>query len=93
MKEKEIKKIQNLKDLNDVVKNNTSVINAIQLKCYDCCCFDYEEVKQCCVTTCALYPFRLGNNPFLKREYTEEQKEQMRERMLNARKHRSSINN
>lgn len=37
-------------------------LKAIRTKCLDCCESVYE-VKQCPVTTCALYPFRHGKNP------------------------------
>ena len=37
-------------------------LKAIRIKCLDCCESAYE-VKQCPVTTCALYPFRHGKNP------------------------------
>ncbi len=45
-----------------------------------------HEVKICTVTHCELYPFRFGKNPYLKkREYTDEQKQAMRERLNNVR--------
>lgn len=65
-------------------------IQAIRAKCLDCCCGQVNEVKLCPATGCALYPFRLGKNPNIKqREYTEEQREQMRLRM---RKMREALN-
>jgi hypothetical protein len=38
-------------------------LKAIRKKCLDCCCFQPKEVKECPVTTCPLYAFRLGRNP------------------------------
>jgi len=40
------------------------VLRAIKEKCLDCSGGSHAEVKQCLVRTCALYPFRLGNNPW-----------------------------
>ena len=57
-------------------------IQAIRAKCLDCCCDQANEVKLCLATRCPLHPFRLGKNPNIKpREYTEEQREAMRQRM------------
>ena len=57
-------------------------MQAIKAKCLDCCCGQAYEVRACTVVKCPLYPFHLGKNPNIKkREYTEEQLEQMRQRM------------
>ena len=57
-------------------------MKAIRAKCLDCSCNQRDEIKYCPVDKCPLYPFRLGKNPYLKkREYTEEQKAQMLERL------------
>lgn len=56
----------------------TNPVKAIRAKCLDCSCDSIEEVKNCPITSCALYPFRFGKNPYRKpREYTEEQKAEM----------------
>lgn len=66
----------------------TSPIKAIRAKRLDCSCDSATEVKLCPVENCPLFPFRFGKNPFRsKREYTEEQLEQMRERMRKANAH------
>lgn len=66
----------------------TSPGKAIREKCLDCC-GNANEVKLCPVTDCALYPFRFGKNPYrTKREYSEEQKQQMRERLQKARENK-----
>lgn len=50
-----------------------SALNAIRLKCLDCC-GSTSEVKLCPVESCPLYPFRLGKNPYrTKREPTGKQ--------------------
>lgn len=33
---------------------------AIRLKCLDCCCGSYAEVRQCSATNCPLYRYRMG---------------------------------
>ena len=38
--------------------------DAIRRKCLDCCCGDRSEVRRCHLTNCALWPFRMGRNPF-----------------------------
>lgn len=62
-------------------ERNKSPIKAIREKCLDCVCGQVNEVKLCPVTNCSLYPFRLGKNPYLKREMTEEQKKAASDRL------------
>ncbi|UOF77494.1 hypothetical protein [Caudoviricetes sp.] len=58
----------------------------IKKACMDCCVGSYSEVVKCVATTCALYPYRTGKNPFApKREYTEEERNALREKMRNLR--------
>lgn len=60
-------------------------IQAIRAKCLDCCCGQVNEVKLCPAERCPLHQFRLGKNPNIKpREYTEEQREAMRQRLKKA---------
>ena len=56
-------------------------IKAIRAKCLDCCCGSAATVKECMCTDCSLYPFRMGHNPNIKREYTEEQRKAAAERL------------
>jgi hypothetical protein len=37
-----------------------TALKAIRAKCIDCSCYQPTEVKECPVTTCALWPFRMG---------------------------------
>jgi hypothetical protein len=69
----------------------TSPLKAIKLKCRnDCCVGDRDMWKNCVVTDCQLYPFRMGTNPFRKkREMTEEQKEKSSERLRKAREQKT----
>lgn len=43
-------------------------IKAIRAKCLDCCCWQKSEVKNCEIITCALYPYRMGHNPYITRK-------------------------
>lgn len=42
----------------------TNPVKAIRAKCLDCCCGSPYEVERCTVERCALYPFRMGKNPY-----------------------------
>lgn len=64
-------------------------LTAIREKCIDCCCGSVYEVEKCTAERCPLWPWRFGKNPYKKkREYTEEQREALREsaRRLNEQK-------
>lgn len=64
----------------------TSPIKAIRAKCLDCNTTS-NEVKLCPVKQCALWPFRFGKNPYRKgREYTEEERRAVAERLAAWRK-------
>ena len=66
-------------------------MKAIREKCLDCSGGSSNEVKLCTVTGCALYPFRLGKNPNIKkREYTEEERAELASRFGNVQKNRES---
>jgi hypothetical protein len=41
-----------------------SVMDAIRRKCLDCSGFQQVEVADCHITRCALWPYRMGRNPF-----------------------------
>ena len=73
-------------------KQITSPIKAIREKCLECS-GSRNEVKECNVTDCALYAFRLGKNPYrTKRELTEEQRQAARERFAAYRNKQSNNN-
>lgn len=38
-------------------------LRMIRAKCLDCSCGSAPEVKGCSLTTCALWPYRLGHRP------------------------------
>lgn len=64
----------------------TNPIKAIRAKCLECSCENVNEVRECPITDCALYPFRFGKNPYrTKRELSEEKKAVLAERLRNNR--------
>ena len=69
----------------------TSPLEAIKEMCIDCCGGEKSWVAECTAKECAVYEFRLGKNPYRKsREYTDEQKEQLKERARKAREAKNS---
>lgn len=38
-------------------------MKAIRLKCLDCCCGQVQEIRECTITGCALWPYRMGRRP------------------------------
>lgn len=70
----------------------TNPVKAIREFCIDCNGGSSSEVKLCTAKNCALYPFRLGKNPYrAKREMTDEQKEAAKIRLAEARKQRKEV--
>jgi hypothetical protein len=56
------------------------VLRVIRGKCLDCCGEQESEVRKCVLITCALWPCRMGANPFHTRELTAEQRAEFAER-------------
>ena len=50
----------------------TNPIKAIRAKCIDCCCGLIMEVPRCTCEDCALFPFRMGKNPYRKQKSPEQ---------------------
>lgn len=77
----------NSKEYKEKFNAKKSPLQAIKMKCWDCCGGNSEEVKQCtCKDTCVLWPFRLGKNPWKpKRTLTEEEREALVTRLKHAR--------
>jgi hypothetical protein len=57
-----------------------SILEAVRAKCLDCCCQQPNEVRYCTATFCPLWPFRMGANPFNKRELSEERRAELQAR-------------
>jgi hypothetical protein len=67
------------------MKKITNPVKAIRAKCMDCSADQIAEIRECPIKSCALYPFRMGRNPYrTKREMTEEQRTIARERLAKA---------
>lgn len=56
-------------------------LKAIRQKCLDCCVYKPSEVRRCHITSCPLWPYRMGKNPFHKRTMTEKQKQEASKRL------------
>ena len=63
-----------------------SPVKAIRAFYLDCCGGNSNEVKNCTSRVCQLKPFRLGKNPYIKRQLTPEQKAAAAERMRKIRR-------
>lgn len=61
-----------------------SLLKVIREKCLDCCVYQHSEVRLCHITTCSLWPYRMGKNPFHLRKMTERQKQAATERLPRA---------
>ena len=69
----------------------TNPVKAIRAFCIDCCGGSSNEVKLCTAPKCALYPFRLGKNPYrAKRVMTDEQRAEAAERLAKARQNKQN---
>ena len=38
-------------------------MRAIRFQCLQCCANQVKEIRECPITTCASYPYRLGKRP------------------------------
>jgi hypothetical protein len=61
-----------------------SLTEVIRAKCLDCCCGSAHEVRRCISIDCALWPFRMGANPWRK-PISEEERQRRAERLRNTR--------
>jgi hypothetical protein len=64
------------------------VLKAIRTKCLDCSGGSPSEVADCLVKTCALYPFRMGRNPW-RAEVSEARREAARRNAAGFKKPRT----
>ena len=81
---RKISTIKTEEEFKQEVNENTNVLRAIKLKCLDCSTYNINEIKECPVKECPLYPFRQGKNPFRKRTLTDEQRQKIGERLNKA---------
>ena len=74
-------------------KISITPLEAIRDMCIDCCGGSRSFVSSCTDVRCPLHEFRFGKNPYRKtREYTEEEKEDLRNRMETARQAKKEKN-
>ena len=52
----DLKSYQNLTDFSNI---ELSAKEAILAKCWDCCCYDAMEVKECNIKTCPLHQYKV----------------------------------
>lgn len=65
--------------------------DAIRAKCTDCMAGNAAEVRRCGMTDCALWPFRMGTDPWREaRQLTDEQRQAGAERLAKARENRKT---
>ena len=51
--------------------SKADILRAVRDKCWDCSGYQRDEIRLCPVQTCALWPFRMGNDPNPARRGTE----------------------
>ncbi len=70
-----------------------AVIEALRLRCLDCCAGSAQEVRYCSARKCASWPFRMGTNPWRSERapMSEEQKAKAREVLAKARAYRKIV--
>ena len=59
-------------------------LKAIRERCLDCCCSQPSEVRKCVAVDCPSWPFRIGVNPFRKKQQLSEEQKQRRAAQLRA---------
>lgn len=62
-----------------------SPVKAIRKFCMECVGGNRNYIRECECAHCPLWPFRMGNNPFIERNLTDEQKKASLERLKKAR--------
>jgi hypothetical protein len=60
-----------LDDLREAGHLGGSLMRVIRAKCLDCSAGSRLEVRACAAVRCALWPYRMGRNPFKRRKRAE----------------------
>lgn len=79
----------NISETGEAPEEIKSPIKAIRAFCVECMGGQPREVKFCAAPRCPLFAFRMGKNPYIKRELTEEQRLAFAERAKKAREAKS----
>lgn len=53
-----------IEELNEAGHEHEPIMKSIRKKCLDCVCYQPKEVRLCVMSDCALWPYRMGKNPF-----------------------------
>jgi hypothetical protein len=61
------------------------LLRVIRANCIECAGNSETEVRRCRMIACPMWPYRMGTNPFQRRELTEDQRSELAERMRVAR--------
>jgi hypothetical protein len=73
-------------ELGELGHKRMSPLKALRARCIDCCAGSRHEVRLCTAVTCPAWPFRMGANPYrTKRELSEEERSELRQRLATAR--------
>lgn len=66
------------------------LLKAVRANCVDCCGGSEVEVLRCGHVKCPMWPFRMGTNPFNRRDLSDDQRAAIGLRLRTARGGRSS---
>lgn len=64
------------------------LLSAVRARCLDCSADSAGEVRLCTATACALWPYRMGSNPF-RVGISEEERARRGRRLLEVKAHRA----
>ncbi len=57
--------------------DGAAILAVIRAKCLDCAVYQPEEVRKCVAIACPNWPYRMGTNPFHKRELSDERRAEL----------------
>ena len=69
-----------VEQLNELGHEKEAIYSVIRRNCIDCVGNQPGLVRSCTITWCPYWPYRMGFNPFNRRELSEEQRQEMAER-------------
>lgn len=58
-----INDIKNKEQMDEAAAKTKTFSQAVRLKCLDCSAYELSEVRNCVVTTCPLWRYRMGKRP------------------------------
>ena len=70
-----------VEDLNAMGHEKMPLGKAIRKLCIECSGGSESEVRRCTTVSCPVWPYRMGKNPFAKRDLTDEQRAEMAKRL------------